>query len=95
MTKKEELDARAQAIKILVSKAEAKYEASPKQESDQREYAMTLIFLKEKMKECMEETKAYAESKEAELKDSRSRMWQLNKEIAILKATNKATKHDK
>lgn len=95
MTKKEELDARAQAIEILASRAEAKYEASSKTESDQTEYAITLRFLNDKMKECMEETKAYAESKEAELMESQSRMWQLNREIAFLKATNKATKSEK
>lgn len=92
MTKKEELDAMAQAIKILASKAESKYEASPRQESDQQEYEMTLRFLNEKMRECMEETKAYAELKESEVKEACSRMWQLNTEIAVLKTTNKATK---
>lgn len=85
MTKREELDAMAQAIKILASKAEGKYNASPKQESDQKEYEMTLRFLNEKMRECMEATKAYAELKESEVKEARSKMYLLNKEIATLK----------
>lgn len=89
-------------LKQLLSEAKAKYESSAKTPDDQREYIVKLKVLTtmihdyaDRVEESNKRKEAQIESTKAKLRESQSEMWQLNKEIAMLKAKKKITGNKK